>query len=207
MSKIPEQKTDYAREFPAYTQPADHLTSVLPALIEGLCEVIQSELENPLASLIVTNSVDQSSDQLLDYWGELVDESRDGRDNEPYRTAIRAKIRRNLSNGTWSDLIAIARSLYGDAALDIDVSDSPPAEGVMEVRTDASLLDADQIFALLDNARAAGVRLHYIHWPDDEENLFTFSDTGSLTTGDTSKGFANDAQTTGGKLVSALAAG
>ena len=206
MALIPTHKTDYEEEYKEYTQPADHQTSILPALIEGVCTVIQDELEDNLATIMLENNVANATGALLDHWAEMVGISRNSADDTTLRLQIRGRIRRNRSNGTWQDLIAISRSLYGLPEGAISVSESWPAQAVLEVKEDYATpgLNPDLIFRALDGSRAAGVKLFYIHWPDVEDNLFTFASGSTLVTGDNQKGFSNLIQAQGGRLVGVL---
>ena len=206
MAKIPEYKDNYALEYPRYTQPVDFEKPVMTAIIEGICDVIQAELEDNINTLIETNNIGSASGELLDFWGELVNETRKARIDDIYKIYIRAKIRRNNSTGTWADLVDIIRSLYFVSDMVVSIFDADYAEAILEAQYSYVEADVDpvSIFALIDKARAAGVKLNYIFWPDTEDNLFTFSSLENAVESDTARGLANDLQTQGGRLVGVL---
>lgn len=211
MAKVPDKITDYAQRHPDYVQPADYRQDVIPALIEGVADVAQTQLEAPVAALLSINNLDSGAGPLLDYWGGIVGVPRNGRADDIYRVAIRAAIAINTSNATWPDLLAIAESAYGGyGAVDdspVEYYDSQPAEAVIEVKrnTVTSGVSPAAVFASLDRARAAGVRLQYIAWAADDDDIFALSDTASLASGDTARGLADTAQTSGGRMTNALA--
>ena len=205
--KIPDNKDDYALVHPQYVQPSDHQTDVLPALIEGICDVIQSELEDSVQIALSENSIANATDSLLDAWGVLVGQPRSGRTDDAYRIAIRSQISINLSTGTWDELIRIVKSLYGDSTMGVYVADHLLAEGELEAQASIETNNISPVLVhnVIERVRPAARRLHYIYWAGDEGNTFAFAD-GDVIVDDTARGFGDDTETVGGRFCNALAA-
>lgn len=94
----------------------------LPGLIQDLPtwqKILQviggevQEVEDAAFDLLVDSLLDNAYGALLDQYGELVNEAREGLLDPEYRQILRARIRSNRSNGAPEELIALARLMGG----------------------------------------------------------------------------------------------
>ncbi len=190
-----EQRTDVeARALARVVEQFKHSPRLLAALSAWAGRF--QELEDSLWSLFTERWISGSGVQ-LDQLGEIVGQPREGRDDTEYRLWISARVRANRSNGHGDDTLRILELIASEA--DYFVQETPPAA----YRVDAVGLGSDPaaIFQILRLAKPAGVRLDLTYSEEDPEFLFTLAPAGTLVTGDNDKGFANDAQTTGGHLT------
>lgn len=159
----------------------------LQALVAVLMGQVQ-DCEGVAWQLLTERCIDYASGDQLDGLGAIVGETRDGRDDGLYRTAISVRIAVNRSNGRTEELISILGLLYGEdlvvwvreslMSLEFDLrnaydDDAPP----------------DIVVRLLRQAKAAGVRIELqypVGSPDDEIRYGDYegSDVGGLGLGD-----------------------
>lgn len=126
------------------------------SLLELMGTQIQ-ELEDAVYQILTDTTLDTAEGAQLDGLGEIVGEDRAGREDGPYRIAIRTRIAINLSEGTIEDLIALALAISGGtqaqaveyfpAAFEIRILDSLP-----------SGTDPARIQAVVRSGKPAGVR-------------------------------------------------
>lgn len=172
-------------------QGKTYLAGVLIAFVNQI-----QELENVCFELLSQRWLDNAEGAQLDGFGSIVGEAREGRTDDDYRLAIRARILLNLSSGTPEDIIALTRALT-DGAM-VSLTEYFPAYFTVEIPDPlASTELAEKIEYFIDQASPAGVGsgLIYIVSPVGEE--FTFAEA-DIPTSSTTQGWADDAQTSGG---------
>ena len=144
--------------------------------IEGLIgsfAAATQAVEDTLWDLLTIRSIDTAIGAQLDIIGEIVGESRKGKQDEPYRLAIKAKIGQNNSKATPEDIISVFKLLVqADKALFIEYF---PAEAAIFADKNIENLDNYEILKFCQKAMPAGARLDYIGWYDGDQ-AFGFQD-------------------------------
>lgn len=158
------------------------------------------EIEDALWALLV-DTLETAVGAQLDQIGAILLFSRGLLNDATYRRALRAMILARKSNGTPEDLIGVAR-----AFLDTITFSYTQGSASVVIEPHAKIpFEPTALLALLKLAASGGIQLDLISPPDAESLLFTFAASDLLlVTGDTSKGFSNVAQDTGGRLTGAL---
>lgn len=105
MSRLDYKKTAHSRLTGQFTDKPR-----VCGLVENMVEPLEA-LENDFLALKDERWVDTANGKQLDYCGYIVGISRQGRDDETYRTAIKARILSNVSGATPSALIEGIRFL------------------------------------------------------------------------------------------------
>jgi hypothetical protein len=173
---------------------AENLREMVSALASPLQDV-----DTALYQLYTQRWVDSAEGKQLDNLGAIVGQEREGRDDVEYRLWIKARVFANRANGHPDDTLRILELIQPDA--DYEVEPTYPATYLVHVYN--ATAPAQSIYNILRLAKPAGVRMNLLSDADDSTS-FAFSDSGSLETGDNDRGFANDAQTTGGKFIDFL---
>lgn len=145
------------------------VVGLVTALVSGV-----QDLETAGFELRDERGLEVAVGKQLDGIGEIVDEARKGRTDEPYRIAIKAKIGQNNSKGTHEDLIQVFLLLTG--ATQAHLIDYFPAETSIFGNVPIDPLLAGEILAFCQKVVPAGVRLNYIGDFDDDD-AFAFADS------------------------------
>jgi len=161
------------------------------------------ELEAAAWSVYVGTMLPAAAGDALDMLGELVGQPRGARDDATYKLWINARARLATSSGRPADLIAVVRAVLpltvtitlieyfpGDVTLDLS--------GIIDAQT------ALQIADMLQDAKAAGVRIDMLYSSSAAGENFSFGSAASTPDIDVNRGFADVAQTTGGKLTGVI---
>lgn len=136
----------------------------------------------------------------LDQIGERVGQPREGRDDPEYRLWIKARQLINRSNGQPDDTLLVLQLI--EPALVPIITDYYPASYF--VHADELVSDPDAVWRILKQVKGAGVRMFLVYGlGEDETTLFRFA-SGDTTELDDTQGFADDAATTGGRMVDAI---
>ncbi len=171
------------------------------ALIASYVQQLQ-ELENAAWDLYRSRFIDEATFAQLDLLGALVGQPRNGQEDLTYRKYIKLRIFINKASGLSDEVLYVLQAVMPGAA-DIMLTSTPPASFTLSFTTaDLDLLDV--LVDLIDSTKAAGVGSSLVYSDASDATLFACSDTGTLTTGDTLKGLADDAQTTGGHLTGVI---
>lgn len=126
------------------------------ALLQSMVGEIQ-EAEDAVYAVLSALDLDTAVDDVLDKFGRLVGELRQGRSNDDYRAAVRVRILVNSSDGKLEQLIAIARGLVPTAV--VSVQELYPAALRMYFST-LGTVSFRTVERLLHQAKPAGVRLN-----------------------------------------------
>lgn len=156
-------------------------------------------IEDVLLAIYAAFDVDTAVGDQLEALGEIVGEKRKGRADELYRLWVKARIVINRSNGKVHDLLKITRIVLGSDPLVTYTPDYPMAFRIDIV---GSTPNVPTLVAILEEARAGGVKMH-VTYTDDPLFSFTFADDDSPELLDTDRGFAPDDESTGGKFADA----
>jgi len=161
------------------------------------------ELEDAAWSVYIGTMLPAAVGDALDMLGALVGQPRGGRDDATYKLWITARARLATSSGRPQDLIAVVRAVLpltvtitlieyfpGDVSLDLS--------GIVDAQT------ALQIADMLQEAKAAGVRIDMLYSSSAAGENFSFGSAASTPDIDVNRGFADAAQTTGGKLTGVI---
>lgn len=189
----------------AYTKnPNSNVGKLLVIMSEGIDDV-----KDTLNRIESWRDINQAEGTTLDLIGENVGQPRGQATDEVMRILVRARVARNLSDGTFDGVIkALAvtlnttpdkikiKELYDD----ID-SPEPAAIAITGLPLDVlneSGLSANQFGLITQRVIAAGTRVAVI------ELAGTFSFAAGTTIETSTEGFANTALTTGGTLSGLL---
>jgi hypothetical protein len=170
--------------------------SLFSKFVQAFAAQIQN-LENATWDTMLLRRIDVATGAQLDSLGEIVGETRQGKIDADYKIAILAKIQMNASCGEPERLIAAVKALTG--ATVVEYQDIFPATVYINFESDTVV--SDQLYNYLQRLLPAGVRL--ILTQSDDDDTFMFA-SGSSSESDSSHGFADLTQTTGGKLSNLL---
>jgi len=171
----------------------------LHALVASYVDQIQ-DLENVAFELLEDRSLDTAEGEQLDGLGQIVGLERGGLDDDEYRLRLRVQIKLNLSAGTIENVIEVAFLITDEPVLLVESYPATILITIVNVTTDPLL-----VRRIINEARSAGVATQLIYSPYPGDETFQFSSTATSET-DADEGFANSAQTTGGRFAGVLVA-
>lgn len=163
------------------------------------------ELENALFELGDAFWVNTAVGAQLDGIGEIVGIARDGADDTTYRIRIKARVLINLSSGTPNEILTLVRALLPAGASDPSYTPYYPAAFAISV-TGLTPTEVAEIAAAVIETTPVGVRSNFMYSLDTDSNTFQFS-SDATSQSSTIQGFADLAQTTGGKLSGVITNG
>ncbi len=173
------------------------------AFLRALMNQIQ-KLETVLIELYSERALDTAVGVQLDGIGEIIGEDRLGRSDDAYRIGLRGRIRLNLASGTVEDIYGVLDSclsgLYGLALEQIF-----PASILVTITGALPTATATEAARAISLARAAGIGSQMVYGEDLDAASFFFS-SGDTEEASAAQGWADDAQTSGGKFAEALGA-
>lgn len=157
-------------------------------------------LEDAAWSVYVGTMLPAAVGDALDMLGELVGQPRQGRTDEVYRLWINARVRLSTSSGTPVDILEIARAVL-PATATMDLVEYFPGAFMLDVLGVLDVTTAQQLGVMLHEAKAAGVRIDFVYSASAAGETFTLGSAAVTPDIDVARGFADVAQTTGGKLA------
>jgi hypothetical protein len=122
-----------------------------------------------------TETIDTAEDAQLDVYGNLVGQPRGGRSDPVYRLWIRTRVLINRSSGTGTELLAIFIALVAGTTF-VYLTETFPAGFVLEIGYTAAL-DPEEAAAILQKAKAAGVRALLEAYGADESEMLILDNT------------------------------
>jgi hypothetical protein len=153
---------------------------------------------------ILSITLDNAEDDALDQYGELLLFSRGALTSTEYRAILKAIARARKSSATPEDVIAVAKLalssssfIYDEGAASIVIEPHQP------IGTPPDTFGAGVAY-VLRLAKPGGVRVALIDPPRAETDLFTFSTSRFLEEVDSSRGWSDVAESTGGYLTGVL---
>lgn len=141
--------------------------------------------------------LDNAYGKTLDYYGDRVGQSRGSASDAEYITLIKAKIVRNLGNGTYGSVTNCLAITFNCEPSEIQITETDEACRVQIINlpyaiiASSGMTDSD-IYTLVKSLLPICIRLDDISF----DGSFEFSD--SETEYNEEKGFADDAQSIGG---------
>lgn len=195
---------DYAERYPGYIRHQYYRAPVLQAILESWLQQVQSR-EDTLRVLLDQNALsDMQLSFLLDIEGELIGESRNGRDNAAYRTALLARRLINRSQGRAQDYIFLLQTLYQDADVTLEFRFSPYDELGLIVAQPVGFLDPVAVNDQIQTIAPAAAMVHYIWYPAASDDTFAFAPGSVVVSGDNRQGFSDLVGASSGRLVGVL---
>lgn len=197
-----EQNTDYCESGKDLLLEQYKGKPRMEAMVCILREELQ-EVEDALWDLYTRRSVNSATWAAEDVLGAIVGRDRAGMSNEDYRCWIKAQILVNRSSGYGEELIAILKAIFGQGA-SVELREYYPASVIITLN-DELAVSRRVVGAILQTAKAAGVRLIFEHTLVDPDDGFTFApDTDELLESARGFGWTADAAV-GGGLAGAIA--
>lgn len=144
--------------------------TLIIGLVQSLLGPIQYQ-EDSLFALLSDGSFDTAIGVQLDGFGEIVGEARQGRADDVYRIALKARTGRNTSEGTPEDVINVFNLLTGSTQTQL--LEQSPAVITLTGNVNFST-NALAIKAFMQKVVAAGVRIDWIANPNPGGPPFGF---------------------------------
>lgn len=132
------------------------------------------DMEDTVQQLLTERLLDTAVGEQLDGFGGIVGEHRNGRNDDDYRLAIKARIGRNTSEGTPDDVINVFNILTGSTQTQL-VEFSP---AVITLTANVNFSNEAAIKAYAQKVVAAGVRIDWIAKKDPAGPPFAFFGVG-----------------------------
>lgn len=174
----------------------------IEALIRLLAAEAQ-ELEAAIWDLMLARCLPNASGKILDDLGLLVDEGRNALSDADYKLAIAQKVRILRSNGTSPDILGILFAELGDT-FDLEVTTDSGGRFHVRLNDAVTVVEAERALTLIQLSKAAGIGSEVQFFLAPEATVFRCSSlSGTLQTSAT-QGFADSAQTTGGRLAGVI---
>lgn len=129
----------------------------LVALLTAFGTTVQ-DAEDTLFDVLVSRVLDDSTGAVLDRWGAIVGERRDGLGDEDYRRFVKARILVNIGDSTVDELIVIWQIITGPS-LHVRYMPMHPAGYHMHVVRRAFMAETvrARVRRMMEQARPAGV--------------------------------------------------
>lgn len=125
--------------------------------------------------------VDTAVGHWLDLLGAIVGERRDGREDDDYRGAVRARILVNLSNGRLEDMLRVLLAMLPDATV-ID-AEYYPAALRFDIYDAFTGTQPATVARMLRQAKPAGVRLDVVVVDQDSTMIWSSPEGADLVNG------------------------
>lgn len=190
----PAPKTDYAEEAKGRLLYQFRTAPDLNSLVESCAELAQ-EFEAEASDLIHGWYIENATGDRLDLWGEILNVSRGGQDDDTYRLRLLTEQAILRSNGTISDLGTILSLLLGaESTQTYQIDEYEPATVFMRPKAYATgTSNMAEVDRLIQRARPAGVELHVLYSATEsvDDDLFRFSKTAATTETSKDYGFGN----------------
>ncbi len=149
------------------------MTNNLINLVIPFSEEVQ-EVENMLDEFKLKRSITFAEGAQLDTIGEIVGESRDGRSDLNYLTAIQLKIRLNTSAGKVNTIIEYIKDKTNSNI--VKWLESYPAGVIIYVDGDATITNFDVVIEGIKKLLPAGVLLRSLRYVNQAYEPFALSE-------------------------------
>lgn len=135
----------------------DHTKPRLVALLKAFGTVVQ-DAEDTLFDVLMGRVLDDATGAVLDRWGAIVGEARDGLGDEDYRRFVKARTLVNIGDGTVDELIAIWQIITGPSRVVRYLPMYPAGYTLQVARTSfMSEVMRRRVRRMIEEARPAGV--------------------------------------------------
>lgn len=145
----------------------------LEAFIHLLGRQVQ-DLENALLGIVAITDLGSVTGVQLDVLGKILQQARNGQDDDTYRLFLRARILVNASQGTVEEVLAVLVLLVPGATLVLTETD-PAAFEVAVTSPVPDLADMVVISRLVLEAKSAGIKASIFSY---SEPVFRFDTPG-----------------------------
>lgn len=158
-----------------------------------------TDIETAFLTIEEYRDLDKATGATLDKMGSNVLQFRGQTTDEVYRVLIKAKVKRNLSDGSLNTICDVVSFLLGTDVTAVKLQEKwleEPAAILVSVPPDSLNtigLSFQQFSRIINKVTAGGVAAYL-----EYEGTFSFSSSYDQSEIDHEKGFADDAQTTGG---------
>lgn len=187
--------TQHYQEMAARLREYSKDDAVLLAFINAFARQV-ALIDAALLQLMEERHLEVAIGAQLDGWGRILEESRQGRDDDEYRAVLLLKIARIYSEGTERDLSSIFTTATNPAS--VEFSEVFPAGfSLVAIEPDSAFSDA-AIVEIIRQAKAAGVGAGYIA---HTEGLPAFAFDGDVDADKAGFGDATDPEV-GGSFIS-----
>lgn len=173
----------------------------LDALIRMFCRQVQA-LEDAMWTLSLARTIDNATGELLEFFGRIVGEKRNGSTDATLRRRVRARVLVNRGSGTAPQILAVFRALL-PAPYTLELAEYFPAAEILTVAGASLTPVAGEYASILHEAKAAGVKVALRYQPELDATTFTTGTTGAETITGLGLGDTADA-TTGGSLAGVI---
>lgn len=190
--------TDHADEGVALLPRQFRTKEVIAALLRSWLTQAQG-LEDTLW-ILATRNLDNSEGDALDQIGALLAFPRGELDDVSYRAVLRAIIVARKSSATGEDLHDVTRLLLGEIEY---TARNGYASWLIEPHEPLPF-SARAILGVLLVAVGGGVQLQLITPPNEETDLFTFSESAFFSSASASLGFSSTDQDDGGFMTGVI---
>jgi hypothetical protein len=145
----------------------DRIMALVGALVAGI-----QEMEDTTFDVLVGTPLTVAGGGTLDQWGLVLDEAREGMDDNAYRDVLFAKLAALRSNGSVPDVLKVWLLLNPDVTSAIFTATYPAAYR-LEVEHTTLYDDTTRarILRIMEGVRPAGVLAEYV---EGEEDCFIF---------------------------------
>lgn len=138
---------------------------------ENLLQIVlarMQHIEDVLWDVYTGVWLDNAEGTQLDGLGWIVGEPRKGRQDDQYRLWVRARIALNRTNGKIGDSLRLVRLVLESGATVRYVPEYPAG---YRIEIENSAVALSELYALLNEARPAGVALHVVSAGDEAVSL------------------------------------
>lgn len=172
----------------------------LNELIGTYLDQVQA-IEDAAWPLLGERSLDNATGDRLDGLGAIFNVRRGGRDDDAYRLRLKAEILVLASNGTAEEILEIAQAVIQMAVPNYTLLEYFPKTVYIRPVNHVMTIDPITVGKALRRSVSAATRMLFVasFFPDAES--FTLSSQASASETSALLGLADDAQTTGGRLV------
>lgn len=171
----------------------------LRALTSALVDRVQ-DLEDAAWPLLAERSIDLATGDRLDGLGQIVGLDRGGLNDADYRVELRGEFAILSSSGTAEYIISVAQILQASAAA-FNIRELFPKWLGLDFGDHAFVGDAIRTGRLIRRAVSAATDFHMLYQEQPNADTFSISTATVVVQNDPDRGFANDAQTTGGRFA------
>lgn len=161
------------------------------------------ELESAIWDLMLARCLPNASGKILDDLGQIVDEGRNGLSDGDYKLAIAQRVRILRSNGTIPDILGILFAELGDT-FDLEIALDVQAWFRVKLNEPVTQEQAERAANLIRQAKAAGIGSQVEYFLTAEAGIFRFSSLSGTLETSAVVGFADAAQTTGGRMAGVI---
>jgi hypothetical protein len=131
------------------------------ALVEMVVGEVQ-DIEDAAFDLLTFRHIDDAYGALLDQWGSLLNEEREGLEDNDYRAVLRARLIADLSMARRDDFVRLLQEVTGSENITIETINPLALRIAYDVSTPSSDAKRARIARLLVLTKAAGYRLSWV---------------------------------------------